>query len=48
MADGTSGEETSAQPQFHADFNDPAGNIIIKSQDGISFRTYDYFLKASR
>jgi hypothetical protein len=33
---------------YHPDFNDPDANIVIKSEDGVSYRIHDYFLKASR
>jgi hypothetical protein len=43
MADSTAGT-----PEYHPDFNDPTANIIVKSQDGMSFRIHDFYLKAGR
>lgn len=41
-------EETAPEIEYHPEFKDPSGNIIIKSADGLCFRTHDYYLKANR
>jgi hypothetical protein len=43
-----SSPEPEDEPDFHPGFDDLAAKIVIKSADGVSFRTYDYFLKAGR
>lgn len=40
--------EPSSPAIYHEDFNDPQANIIIKSEDGMSFKIHDFYLKANR
>lgn len=33
--------------EYHESFNDPRGDIVLKSSDGIKFRTYSLVLRLS-
>jgi hypothetical protein len=48
MMDSDNTRDESSEDGYHPDFSDPEANIVIKSEDGVSFRIHDYFLKASR
>lgn len=39
---------TMVKSSYHPEFNDPTANLVIKSNDMISFRIHDFYLKAGR
>jgi hypothetical protein len=48
MTDNQKTEDDKEKSEYHPEFDDPTANLVIKSEDGVSFRIHDFYLKAGR